>query len=228
MTQDELKRLVGQAALAYVVPGTVVGVGTGSTVNCFIDALASMKDRIAGAVSSSEKSTGRLREHGIPVLDANEAERLPVYIDGADEIDHGGHMIKGGGAALTREKIVADMADRFVCIADESKLVRTLGAFPLPVEVIPMAVSQVARRLRALGGVPVLREGVVTDNGCCILDVKGLSITDPAGMEREINQWPGVVTVGIFARHRASVCLLGTPSGVRFLDFSPEHGGKSA
>ena len=228
MTQDELKRLVGQAALAYVVPGTVVGVGTGSTVNCFIDALASMKDRIAGAVSSSEKSTGRLREHGIPVLDANEVERLPVYIDGADEIDHGGHMIKGGGAALTREKIVADMADRFVCIADESKLVRTLGAFPLPVEVIPMAVSQVARRLRALGGVPVLREGVVTDNGCCILDVKGLSITDPAGMEREINQWPGVVTVGIFARHRASVCLLGTPSGVRFLDFSPEHAGKSA
>ena len=228
MTQDELKRLVGQAALAYVVPGTVVGVGTGSTVNCFIDALASMKDRIAGAVSSSEKSTGRLREHGIAVLDANEVERLPVYIDGADEIDHGGHMIKGGGAALTREKIVADMADRFVCIADESKLVQTLGAFPLPVEVIPMAVSQVARRLRALGGVPVLREGVVTDNGCCILDVKGLSITDPAGMEREINQWPGVVTVGIFARHRASVCLLGTPSGVRFLDFSPEHAGKSA
>jgi ribose 5-phosphate isomerase A len=228
MTQDELKRLVGQAALAYVVPGTVVGVGTGSTVNCFIDALASMKDRIAGAVSSSEKSTGRLREHGIPVLDANEVERLPVYIDGADEIDHGGHMIKGGGAALTREKIVADMADRFVCIADESKLVQTLGAFPLPVEVIPMAASQVARRLRALGGVPVLREGVVTDNGCCILDVKGLSIADPAGMEREINQWPGVVTVGIFARHRASVCLLGTPSGVRFLDFSPEHGGKSA
>ena len=228
MTQDELKRLVGQAALAYVVPGTVVGVGTGSTVNCFIDALASMKDRIAGAVSSSEKSTGRLREHGIPVLDANEAERLPVYIDGADEIDHGGHMIKGGGAALTRAKIVADMADRVFCIADESKLVQTLGAFPLPVEVIPMAVSQVARRLRALGGVPVLREGVVTDNGCCILDVKGLSITDPAGMEREINQWPGVVTVGIFARHRASVCLLGTPSGVRFLDFSPEHGGKSA
>jgi ribose 5-phosphate isomerase A len=228
MTQDELKRLVGQAALAYVVPGTVVGVGTGSTVNCFIDALASMKDPIAGAVSSSEKSTERLRGYGIPVLDANDVERLPVYIDGADEIDHAGHMIKGGGAALTREKIVADMADRFVCIADESKLVQTLGTFPLPVEVIPMAATQVARRLRALGGLPVLREGVVTDNGCHILDVRNLSITDPVGMEREINQWPGVVTVGIFARHRASVCLLGTPSGVRTLDFAPEHAGKSA
>jgi ribose 5-phosphate isomerase A len=228
MTQDELKRLVGQGALAYVEPGTVVGVGTGSTVNCFIDALATMKDRIAGAVSSSEKSTDRLRGHGITVLDANTVERLPVYIDGADEIDHAGHMIKGGGAALTREKIVADMADRFVCIADESKLVQTLGAFPLPVEVIPMAATQVARRLRALGGVPVLREGVITDNGCRILDVKGLSITDPVGMEREINQWPGVVTVGIFARHRASVCLLGTLSGVRTLTFEPEHASKSA
>ena len=228
MTQDELKRLVGQAALTYVVPGTVVGVGTGSTVNCFIDALASMKDRIAGAVSSSEKSSERLRAHGIAVLDANDVERLPVYIDGADEIDHAGHMIKGGGAALTREKIVADMADRFVCIADESKLVRTLGAFALPVEVIPMAVAQVARRLRALGGVPTLREGVVTDNGCRILDVRGLSIADPVGMECEINQWPGVVTVGIFARHRAGVCLLGTTAGVRTLQFEPEQRGKSA
>ncbi len=228
MTQDELKRLVGQAALTYVVPGTVVGVGTGSTVNCFIDALASMKDRIAGAVSSSEKSSERLRAHGIAVLDANDVERLPVYIDGADEIDHAGHMIKGGGAALTREKIVADMADRFVCVADESKLVRTLGAFALPVEVIPMAVAQVARRLRALGGVPTLREGVVTDNGCRILDVRGLSIADPVGMECEINQWPGVVTVGIFARHRAGVCLLGTTAGVRTLQFEPEQRGKSA
>lgn len=219
MTQDELKALVGRAALDHVVPGSVVGVGTGSTVNCFIDALATMKDRIAGAVSSSEKSTERLRAHGIAVLDANAVERLPVYVDGADEIDRRGHMIKGGGAALTREKIVADMADAFVCIADESKLVDVLGRFPLPVEVIPMAAAQVARRLRALGGEAVLREGVVTDNGCRILDVRGLSITDPLGMETEINQWPGVVTCGIFARHRARVCLLGTPQGVKRLDF---------
>jgi ribose 5-phosphate isomerase A len=219
MTQDELKALVGQAALAYVEPGTVVGVGTGSTVNCFIDALAGMKAHIAGAVSSSERSSERLRAHGIAVLDSNTVVRLPVYIDGADEIDHRGHMIKGGGAALTREKIVADIADRFVCIADESKLVTTLGRFPLPVEVIPMAVAQVSRRLRTLGGEPTLRDGVVTDNGCCIVDVRGLAITDPAAMEIEINQWPGVVSVGIFARHRASVCLLGTAQGVRTLDF---------
>jgi ribose 5-phosphate isomerase A len=219
MTQDELKALVGQAALAYVQPGHIVGVGTGSTVNCFIDALATMKDRITGAVSSSEKSTQRLQAHGITVLDSNSVARIPVYIDGADEIDHGGHMIKGGGAALTREKIVADLADRFVCIADESKLVKTLGRFPLPVEVIPMATSQVARRFEALGGQAVLREGVVTDNGGCILDVKGLAIADPLSMEQEINQWPGVVTVGIFARHRASVCLLGTAQGVKTLGF---------
>ncbi len=219
MTQDELKVLVGRAALAHVVPGSVVGVGTGSTVNCFIDALATMKDRIAGAVSSSEKSTERLRAHGIAVLDSNTVEGIPVYIDGADEIDHAGHMIKGGGAALTREKIVADIAERFVCIADESKLVATLGRFPLPVEVIPMAAAQIARRLRALGGEPALREGVVTDNGCRILDVRGLAITDPAAMESEINQWPGVVTVGIFARNRASVCLLGTPQGVKTMSF---------
>jgi ribose 5-phosphate isomerase A len=219
MTQDELKALVGQAALAHVVPGGIVGVGTGSTVNCFIDALAAMKERIAGAVSSSEKSSERLRAHGIAVLDSNAVERIPVYIDGADEIDHAGHMIKGGGAALTREKIVADMADRFVCIADESKLVKTLGRFPLPVEVIPMAATQVARRLRALGGEPALRHGVVTDNGCHIIDVRGLSIDDPLAMETEINQWPGVVTCGIFARHRASVCLLGTADGVKTLKF---------
>ncbi len=219
MTQDELKALVGQAALAYVQPGSVVGVGTGSTVNCFIDALASMKDRIAGAVSSSEKSSLRLQAHGIVVLDSNSVERIPVYIDGADEIDHGGHMIKGGGAALTREKIVADLADRFICIADESKLVQTLGRFPLPVEVVPMATSQVSRRFAALGGNAVLREGVITDNGGCILDVHGLSITDPTGMEQEINQWPGVVAVGIFARHRARVCLLGTSQGVKTLSF---------
>jgi ribose 5-phosphate isomerase A len=153
------------------------------------------------------------------VFDSNSVESLPVYIDGADEIDHAGHMIKGGGAALTREKIVADLAERFVCIADESKLVQTLGRFPLPVEVIPMAAAQVSRRLRALGGEPVLRSGVVTDNGGHIIDVRGLKIDDPAAMEREINQWPGVVTVGIFARHRASVCLLGTAQGVRTLQF---------
>ena len=219
MTQDELKTLVGEAAVQHLVPGAVVGVGTGSTVNKFIDALAPVRDRIPGAVSSSEGSSARLAALGIRVLDPNEVDRLPVYVDGADEIDHGGNMIKGGGAALTREKIVADMADRFVCIADESKLVATLGRFPLPVEVIPMAAALVARRLRALGGEPVLRAGVVTDNGGHILDVRGLSITDPAAMEREINQWPGVVSVGIFARNRASVCLLGTASGVRTLTF---------
>ena len=217
MTQDELKALVGQAALAYVVPGSVVGVGTGSTVNCFIDALAGV--RIAGAVSSSEQSSERLRTRGIAVLDTAEVTSIPVYIDGADEIDHSGHMIKGGGAALTREKIVADIAERFICIADESKLVTTLGRYPLPVEVIPMAAAQVSRRLRALGGEPVLRTGVVTDNGGHIIDVRGLTITDPAALEREINQWPGVVCVGIFARNKASVCLLGTAQGVKTLTF---------
>ncbi len=220
MTQDELKALVGRAALAQVQPGTVVGVGTGSTVNHFIDALATMKGDILGAVSSSLASTERLRSHGIQVLEASEVESIPVYVDGADEIDHQGHMIKGGGAALTREKIVADLAARFVCIADESKLVSVLGAFPLPVEVIPMAAAQVARRFaRAYGGSATLRAGVVTDNGNALLDVRGLRITDPAAMEAEVSQWPGVVTVGIFARHRASVCLLGTPAGVRELKF---------
>ena len=219
MNQHELKALVARAALEHVVEGALVGVGTGSTVNCFIDALATIKARIAGAVSSSEQSSERLRAHGIVVLDANAVESLPVYIDGADEIDHAGHMIKGGGAALTRVKIVADMAARFVCIADESKLVGALGRFPLPVEVIPMAAQHVARRLRALGGEPALRDGVVTDNGCRILDVRGLVIADPLALERAINQIPGVVTVGIFARNRAAVCLLGTPQGVRTLTF---------
>ncbi|MDE2300769.1 MAG: ribose-5-phosphate isomerase RpiA [Burkholderiales bacterium] len=219
MTQDELKALVGQAAIAYVEPGTVIGVGTGSTVNCFIDALGRMPVRIGGAVSSSQQSTARLLALGIEVLDANRVESLAVYIDGADEIDHTGCMVKGGGAALTREKIVADLAERFICIADESKLVTTLGRFPLPVEVIPMAAALIARRLRALGGEPALRSGVVTDNGCQIIDVRGLSITDPAAMEREINQWPGVVSVGIFARNKASACLLGTAQGVRTLRF---------
>jgi ribose 5-phosphate isomerase A len=219
MTQDELKVMVGQAALAHVVPGAVIGVGTGSTVNCFIDALATMRDRIAGAVSSSEASSVRLRKIGIEVLDPNQVEGFPVYVDGADEIDGTGCMIKGGGGALTREKIVADMAERFVCIADESKRVRTLGRFPLPVEVIPMAVGLVTRRLRELGAEPVLRAGFTTDNGGRIVDARGLSISDPADLEREINQWPGVVSVGIFARNRASLCLLGTPTGVTTLSF---------
>ena len=219
MNQDELKALVGQAATAYVAPGSTIGVGTGSTVNCFIDALAQMPVRIRAAVSSSVQSTARLRALGIEVLDANEVESLAVYIDGADEIDHAGCMIKGGGAALTREKIVADISQRFICIADESKLVTTLGRFALPVEVIPMATAQIARRLRKLGGEPTLREGVVTDNGCRIIDVRGLSIGEPNATEREINQWPGVVSCGIFARNKATVCLLGTAQGVRTLTF---------
>ncbi len=219
MTQDELKALVGRAALAFVPDGAIVGVGTGSTVNHFIDALATRKERIAGAVSSSDGSSARLRAHGIEVLDASAVQRLPVYVDGADEIDGNGCMIKGGGAALTREKIVADLAERFVCIADASKRVAVLGHFPLPVEVIPMAVAQITRRFAALGGQATLREGVRTDNGLPILDVRGLSIQDPAAMEAEINQWPGVVTVGIFARQRASLCLLGTAQGVQQIDF---------
>jgi ribose 5-phosphate isomerase A len=219
MTQDELKALVGRAALDYVVPGALVGVGTGSTVNHFIDALAGAKDRIAGAVSSSEASTARLLKHGIRVLPAQQVTSLPVYVDGADEINPQGHMIKGGGAALTREKIVADLAERFVCIADASKQVPVLGTFALPVEVIGMASAQVIRRFAAIGGQASLRPGVLTDNGHPILDVRGLRIADPLAMETEINQWPGVVTVGIFARHRAQVCLLGTASGVQTLRF---------
>ncbi len=220
LTQDQLKALVGRAALDHVVPGSIVGVGTGSTVNCFIDALAEIKDRIAGAVSSSVASTQRLQAHGIPVLDSNTVERIPVYIDGADEIDGRGCMIKGGGAALTREKIVADLAERFICIADESKRVEVLGRFPLPVEVLPMAAAQVARRFQAAyGGEATVRAGCTTDNGNLILDVRGLQITDPFAMEAEATLWPGVVTVGIFARHRARVCLLGTASGVQTLTF---------
>jgi ribose 5-phosphate isomerase A len=219
MTQDELKALVGRAALAHLSDGVVVGVGTGSTVNHFINALASVKSRIAGAVSSSEQSTQRLRAAGITVFEANDVDGLPVYIDGADEIDPQGCMIKGGGGALTREKVVADLAERFVCIADASKRVAVLGAFALPVEVIPMAAAQVARRLQALGAKVVPRAGFVTDNGCHILDAHGLSITDPPAMESRINQWPGVVTVGLFARNRASLCLLGTPQGVQTLHF---------
>ena len=219
MTQDELKRQVAEAALVHVPRGAIIGIGSGSTVNLFIDALARLDAGIAGAVSSSAASTARLNARGIRVVDANEVESLPVCVDGADEIDPAGCMIKGGGAALTREKIVADLAERFVCIADESKRVDRLGRFPLPVEVIPMAVAQIARKFAALGGRAQRRADVVTDNGGWILDVHGLAIDDPPALESEINQWPGVVCVGIFARRRASVCLLGTADGVRTLTF---------
>ncbi|MDA8447985.1 ribose-5-phosphate isomerase RpiA [Paracidovorax valerianellae] len=222
-TQDELKALVGQAALQYVVPGEIVGVGTGSTVNHFITALAGMKSEIRGAVSSSEASTQRLKALGIPVFDSNEVESLAVYIDGADEIDAHGHMVKGGGAALTREKIVAALAGQFVCIADESKLVDTLGHFPLPVEVIPMAAQQIARRFAAMGGQATLRQKdgapLVTDNHQHILDVRGLRISDPLAFESLVNQWPGVITVGVFAHQKAHVCLLGTAQGVRTVQY---------
>ncbi len=223
LSQDELKTLVGQAALQYVVPGEIVGVGTGSTVNKFIDALASMKDQIKGAVSSSVASTERLKALGIAVFDANEVNALAVYIDGADEIDGQGHMVKGGGAALTREKIVAALAKQFVCIADASKLVDALGHFPLPVEVIPMAAGQIARRFEAMGATAALRlkdgQPLVTDNGQHILDVHGLTITAPLEFESEVNQWPGVVTVGVFAHQKAHVCLLGTATGVKTIAY---------
>lgn len=223
LSQDELKTLVGQAALEYVVPGDIVGVGTGSTVNKFIDALGTMKSQIKGAVSSSEASTERLKALGIPVFGASDVGELSVYIDGADEIDGQGNMIKGGGAALTREKIVAAQSRQFVCIADESKLVQTLGKFPLPVEVIPMATQRVIRQFAAMGGTGVVRlkngEPLVTDNGQHIVDVTGLKITDPLAFETQVSQWPGVVTVGVFAHQRAQVCLLGTASGVKKLSF---------
>ena len=223
MTQDELKTLVGRAALDYVKPGSIVGVGTGSTVDKFIDALGEAlkadPQRVAGAVSSSVRSTQRLEALGIQVLAADAVTSLGVYIDGADEIDHTGHMIKGGGAALTREKIVDDLAEQFVCIADESKLVNALGNFPLPVEVIPMAAAQVIRAFAKLGGVGKVRAGMTTDNGNLIVDITGLQITDPAAFESDINQIPGVVTVGVFARNKASVCLLGTSQGVKTLTF---------
>jgi ribose 5-phosphate isomerase A len=227
LTQDQLKALVGQAALAHVVPGEVLGVGTGSTVNCFIDALASMRDQIPGAVSSSEASTRRLQALGIRVFEANQVGTLSVYIDGADEIDGRGHMIKGGGAALTREKIVAAQSRLFVCIADASKKVEVLGRFPLPVEVIPMASQRLIRQFAELGGQANVRmlqgQPLVTDNGQHILDVRGLSISDPLGFENEVSQWPGVITVGVFARQRAQICLLGTPDGVQTLTFSDLH-----
>lgn len=221
MTQDELKQAVAQAAADYVAAhapvGATIGVGTGSTANFFIDALAAIKDRIGATVASSEATKKRLESHGFKVLDLNEVEHMPIYVDGADEIDSGFAMIKGGGAALTREKIVAAVADTFVCICDASKLVSSLGKFPLPVEVIPMAQAQVARELKKVGGEPKLRAGVITDNGNLIIDVHGLSITDPVGVETRINQIVGVVTNGLFALRGADVLLLGTPDGVRTL-----------
>ena len=223
MTQDELKAMVGRAALKYVQPGSIVGVGTGSTVNQFIDALASLKDRIQGAVSSSTASTERLQALGITVFDANDVGDLAVYVDGADEIDSRGYMIKGGGAALTREKIIAAQSHQFICIADESKQVGVLGRFPLPVEVIPMATRRVIRQFAAMGGTAQLRlrdgQPLVTDNGQHLLDVTGLTLSEPLRFENEVNQWPGVVTVGVFGHQKASLCLLGTGQGVRTLTF---------
>ncbi len=217
MTQDELKRAVAREAVKYVVDDAVVGVGTGSTANFFIDELAKIKNRIPGAVASSDKSAERLKGHGIRVLDLNSVDELPVYIDGADEITEHLAMIKGGGGALTREKIVAAAAKKFVCIADETKLVPVLGKFPLPVEVIPMARAYVARQMVKLGGQPSLRKGFTTDNGNIVLDVWGLSILNPVELETTINNVAGVVTNGLFARHGADVLLLGTKSGVKTL-----------
>lgn len=223
MTQDELKQAVARAAIEYVVEGEIVGVGTGSTANFFIDELGKIKDKIKGAVASSEATASRLRSHGIEVLDLNDVQSMPVYVDGADEITPQGAMIKGGGGALTREKIVASVADRFICIADESKLVGVLGKFPLPVEVIPMAQAVVMRKLTALGGQPSLRmkdgKPFISDNGCVIIDVSDLPILNPVEMETMINVIPGVVTVGLFAQQGANVCLLGTSQGVRTLKF---------
>lgn len=223
LTQDELKTQVGIAALHYLVPNEWVGVGTGSTVNKFIDALASCKTPIKGAVSSSQASTQRMKALGIRVVDLQEVTRLAVYIDGADEIDGHGHMVKGGGAALTREKIVAAQADQFVCIADASKLVQVLGTFPLPVEVIPMAAPAIIRRFNAMGGQAHVRlkDGapLVTDNGQHVVDVTGLQITDPVSFENQVSQWPGVVTVGVFAHQKAHVCLLGTETGVQTIRY---------
>ncbi|MDP1652324.1 MAG: ribose-5-phosphate isomerase RpiA [Rhodocyclaceae bacterium] len=219
MTQDELKQAVAQAAADYVaanVPaGSIVGVGTGSTANCFIDALARIKDHIGATVASSEATKKRLEGHGIKVLDLNEVSSMPVYVDGADEITAKLEMVKGGGGALTREKIVSAVADKFVCVCDASKLVAVLGKFPLPVEVIPMARAYVAREIVKLGGTPTLREGFVTDNGNLILDVHGWQIADPAGLETTLNGIVGVVTNGLFARRGADLLLLATPEGVK-------------
>jgi len=222
MTQDEMKQKVAEAALEYVKEGTIVGVGTGSTANMFIDALAAMRDSIKGTVASSKATAERLAGHGIRVLDLNEAlsqvDSLSVYIDGADEFDDGRNLTKGGGGALTREKITAAASDQFICIVDETKKVEYLGTFPLPVEVIPMARELVAGVAKKLGGRPVLREGFTTDNGNIIIDVLGLKIADPRGMEDELNSVPGVVTNGIFSHQGADVVLMGTPSGVQLID----------
>lgn len=215
MTQDELKRKVAEAALEYAKGVSVIGIGTGSTVNHFIEMLADMKSGIEGAVSSSEGSTMRLKKLGIPVLDLNEIEALDLYVDGADEVNAQMQMVKGGGGALTREKIVAAASRKFLCIADESKYVEVLGKFPLPVEVIPMSRSYVAREMAKLGGRPQWREGFVSDNGCHILDVHGLDISNPIEMEKTVNNIAGVVTVGIFAMRPADVVLLGSEAGIR-------------
>ena len=215
MTQDEMKKMVAEAALDYVEAGTIIGIGTGSTANHFIDCLAGIKGKIDGTVASSQASADRLTGHGIPVLDLNSVDEISVYIDGADESSSHLHLIKGGGGALTREKIVAACSRKFVCIADESKLVDVLGAFPLPIEVIPMARSYVARELVKLGGQPVYREGFTTDNGNDILDVHNLKIMEPVKLEQALNNITGVVTVGIFAARPADVLLLGTQEGVR-------------
>jgi ribose 5-phosphate isomerase A len=217
-TQDEQKREVAQAAIQYIPIGSIVGVGTGSTANYFIDELAKIKHRIDGAVASSDDTARRLKNHHIEVLDLNNVSDIPVYVDGADEITEHLHMIKGGGGALTREKIVAATAKKFVCVADQSKLVSVLGAFPLPVEVIPMARSYVARKIVRLGGHPVLREGFITDNGNVILDVHGLEILNPIELEMDLNQIAGIVTNGLFAKRGADVLLLGTDNGVRTID----------
>ncbi|NOY65887.1 MAG: ribose-5-phosphate isomerase RpiA [Gammaproteobacteria bacterium] len=218
MTQDELKKMVAEAAIEYVVPDSIIGVGTGSTANCFIDALASIKHKINGTVASSEASAERLKSHGIEVFDLNSVNEISVYIDGADESDNHLHLVKGGGGALTREKIVAACSKKFVCIADESKLVDVLGEFPLPVEVIPMARSFVARELVKLGGRPVYRDGFVTDNGNVILDIHDMSIVDPRKLEKQLNDITGVVTNGLFAIKSADVLLLGTQDGVKKLE----------
>jgi len=217
MTQDELKQLVAQEALKHVVEDKVVGVGSGSTVNLFIDALASIRGRIEGAVAASEASAQRLRRHGIRVFDLNSVAELPVYVDGADEVTEHLHMVKGGGGALTREKIIAAVAAKFVCICDASKRVPVLGKFPLPIEVIPMARSYLGREMLKRKAQPVLREGFKTDNGNLILDCHGLTILDPPALEAELNQIPGVVTNGLFARRGADVLLLGAPGGVQTL-----------
>ncbi|UCE89775.1 MAG: ribose-5-phosphate isomerase RpiA [Pseudomonadota bacterium] len=218
MSQDELKRAVAEAALDYIQVGEVIGIGTGSTANYFIDGLAAIKHKIEGAVASSVASAERLKGHGIPVFELNDVAGISVYVDGADEATRHLHLIKGGGGALTREKIVAAASRKFVCIADESKLVGRLGKFPLPVEVIPMARSLVAREMVKLGGEPVLREGFTTDNGNVILDVHNLDILDPVALEETMNNITGVVTNGLFARRPADVLLLGTPGGIQTLE----------